>query len=144
MAKSNVAFSKAQVLLGTRPGYVQLAFGEKPGPSVIEQLKDAGFRWNMATKVWWGRAEKAASWGIVLPKDDRKPEGPKGRDRRSERKGKGKGGDDRVVTYEDTDAVSVGFGKLEASIGKLTEAMLGLNAKVNSIAERVEALESDE
>jgi hypothetical protein len=49
--------SKATVISGTRPGYLQLKFDGKPTDSVRDALKARGYRWNRVTGLWWGKAE---------------------------------------------------------------------------------------
>jgi hypothetical protein len=49
--------SKATVLVGTRPGYIQLQFDGKPTDSVRDALKARGYRWNRVTGLWWGKSE---------------------------------------------------------------------------------------
>ena len=60
--------SKAAVLNGTRPGYLQLKFDGKPTDSVRDALKARGFRWNRVSGLWWGKAEafpKAKAGGTL-------------------------------------------------------------------------------
>ena len=49
--------SRATVLSGTRPGYLQLKFDGKPTDSVRDALKARGYRWNRVTGLWYGKAE---------------------------------------------------------------------------------------
>ena len=60
--------SKATVLVGTRPGYIQLHFDGKPTDSVRDALKARGYRWNRVSGLWWGKAEafpKAKAGGTL-------------------------------------------------------------------------------
>lgn len=43
---------------GTKPGYVQVRFDDKPERDVIDKLKAAGYRWSMRNKVWYGKEER--------------------------------------------------------------------------------------
>lgn len=40
---------------GTKPGYLEVLFPEKPEQSVIDELKEAGYRWSRFNKLWYGR-----------------------------------------------------------------------------------------
>ena len=42
---------------GTRPGYVQIRFTNKPDAAVRDVLKERKFRWSSANKVWYGKIE---------------------------------------------------------------------------------------
>ncbi|MFN0131252.1 MAG: hypothetical protein ACKVW3_01775 [Phycisphaerales bacterium] len=39
---------------GTRPGYLEIRFPEKPAPEVLGELKAAGFRWALRSACWYG------------------------------------------------------------------------------------------
>lgn len=43
-----------QITTGTRPGYVQLWFSDKPAEEIRAELKAAGFHWNSKTSCWFG------------------------------------------------------------------------------------------
>jgi hypothetical protein len=41
---------------GTKEGYVEIRFPDKPEDSVRTELKSAGFRWSRYNGCWWGKA----------------------------------------------------------------------------------------
>jgi hypothetical protein len=49
--------TKARVIAGTRPGYIQLQFEGKPTDAVRDALKAKGYRWNRVTALWWGKSD---------------------------------------------------------------------------------------
>ena len=42
---------------GTRPGYVEILFQQKPDEEIRDSLKAAGFRWSRHNKCWYGKAQ---------------------------------------------------------------------------------------
>lgn len=52
---------------GKRPGYAEIKFEAKPDAETRGELKAAGFRWNGADGVWWGRADKLPAQYGALP-----------------------------------------------------------------------------
>jgi len=46
-----------QLSPGTRAGFIQIKFEEKPNVEIRNELKDAGFRWSRHNSVWYGRSE---------------------------------------------------------------------------------------
>ena len=47
-----------QVSEGTRAGYSEVRFSEKPSVEIREELKSAGFRWAVTSACWYGRTAK--------------------------------------------------------------------------------------
>lgn len=47
-----------QVSDGTRAGYSEVRFSEKPSVEIREELKSAGFRWAVTSACWYGRTAK--------------------------------------------------------------------------------------
>jgi len=47
-----------QVRDGSRDGFCELVFPDKPDASVLTELKAAGFRWSPFNKVWYGLVER--------------------------------------------------------------------------------------
>ena len=47
-----------EVREGTKPGFSEIVFDEKPEQEILDSLKAAGFRWNFKKGVWWGKTEK--------------------------------------------------------------------------------------
>ena len=43
---------------GTKPGFVEIIFNDKPGDDVRTRLKDSGFRWSPRNSVWFGRQDR--------------------------------------------------------------------------------------
>lgn len=43
-----------QIEHGTKAGYVQLWFSDKPSADILAELKTAGYRWNNKASCWWG------------------------------------------------------------------------------------------
>lgn len=139
MAKrqSEALFGKAEVSLGTKPGFVQLAFPEKPTEAERSTLKASGFRFNPQTMQWWGHRDRCEQWGISLPSDSRKAVAGK---RKSADQPKRRGS---PKAKEEAEVAADGHG-LSDRMDKLLAAMIGLNQKVEGLSSRIEALESDE
>ena len=61
---------------GTRPGYVEVRFPEKPSAEMRSALKSAGFRWTRRFGCWYGlRADLPASLSPAV--EPEKPETPR-------------------------------------------------------------------
>lgn len=58
VAELDTNCSDFDVREGTRPGYVELLFKDKPGDAVRSKLKSAGFRWSRKNSLWYGKSEK--------------------------------------------------------------------------------------
>lgn len=43
---------------GTRSGFTEIHFADKPAEEVREELKSAGFRWSRANACWYGKTDK--------------------------------------------------------------------------------------
>jgi len=43
---------------GTKPGYVEILFNDKPDKDVRDVLKHSGFRWSRNNGLWYGKFEK--------------------------------------------------------------------------------------
>lgn len=52
-----VAVDAVTVREGTKPGFTEVVFPAKPEQSVIESLKQAGYRWSRFNGVWYGKTE---------------------------------------------------------------------------------------
>lgn len=43
---------------GTKPGFVEIIFNDKPGDDVRTELKGTGFRWSRANSLWYGKQDR--------------------------------------------------------------------------------------
>ena len=53
---------KMRLFRNHRMQQVAITFDEKPGPEVIDQLRDAGFRWRGAERAWTKQLDPQAKW----------------------------------------------------------------------------------
>lgn len=137
MAKNG--WKGVSVSLGTKPGFVQFAFGDKPGEEVRQDLKANGFRFNPQSLLWWGHRDRVqARWGVTLPADSRKaPKGKRGRADEPKDSPKAKG---RRAAPAEPEVAAAGHGIAER-LDKIVDALVGLNSKVERLGARVSALE---
>lgn len=52
----------ARLFRNNRFQAMAIQFPEKPAPEIIEQLRDAGFKWRSDDKVWTTQLDPAAKW----------------------------------------------------------------------------------
>jgi len=57
-AKPSSTVEAVTVSEGTKEGYVEIRFPEKPSDDERAELKSAGFRWSRYNGCWWGKADK--------------------------------------------------------------------------------------
>ena len=53
---------KARLFRSNRWQQMAVTFDEKPAPEIIEQLRDAGFRWRGEEKAWTVQLDKERRW----------------------------------------------------------------------------------
>lgn len=51
-------FKTFELSAGTRAGFIQIGFNEKPSAEIRNEMKSAGFRWSRHNAVWYGKTEK--------------------------------------------------------------------------------------
>lgn len=60
---------------GTKPGFVEVRFPEKPAPEVLDELKAARFRWSRHSACWYGPASNLPTQYGPPPHQDDSREG---------------------------------------------------------------------
>ncbi len=66
----NVHEPTHRVYEGTKDGYIEVEFDDKPAYEWRQDLRSAGFRWNRDTARWYGETRMAPNW-VALSKPKR-------------------------------------------------------------------------